>query len=207
MAQVKLESRHREGTGKGLARKLRREGRVPAILYGHKETPVSLDLDARTVNHLLHEYGHNAIITLTIQGGPGGGDTCMIVDFQRDIYQQQLIHVDLKRISLKEKIETPVPVHVTGTEKLEKEGGVIELMLPEVVVRCLPLEIPEQLELDVAHLELGDSVHASELKMPTGVELITEPEHVVLIVHIPRAVAEETAAPAEGEAAATPAAE
>ncbi|MEW6284495.1 MAG: 50S ribosomal protein L25 [Candidatus Eremiobacterota bacterium] len=209
MAQVKLESRHREGTGKGVARKLRRDGRVPGVLYGHKQTPVSLDLDAKAVNHLLHEYGHNAIITLSIQGGPGGEDTCMIVDFQRDIYQRELIHVDLKRISLQEKIETQVPVHVVGDEKIAKEGGVIELMLPEVEVRCLPLAIPENIEVDVSGLELGDNLQAGALTMPEGVELVTEADHVVLIVHIPRAVAEgegEAAPAAEGAAAPAPAA-
>lgn len=203
--QVKLEARHRTATGKGVARKLRREGRVPGVIYGHGEAPIALDLDSKTVNHLLHEFGHNAIITLTVSGGPGS-DTCMIKEFERDLYQKELVHVDLKRISLKEKIETAVPVHVVHAEKIEKEGGVLELMMPEVEVRALPLEIPESIEVDVSGLALGDNMHVSALKLPKGVELVSDPEAVLLLVHIPRAIIEEEAAAAEGaEAAAAPA--
>lgn len=205
MAQVKLEARHRTATGKGVARKLRREGRVPGVIYGHGEAPISLDLDAKAVNHLLHEFGHNAIITLTVTGGPGS-DTCMIKEFDRDLYQKNLVHVDLKRISLKEKIETMVPVHVVHGEKLEKEGGVLELMLPEVEIRALPLEIPESIEVDVSGLQLGDNLHVSALKLPSGVELVSDPEAVLLLVHIPRSVAEEEAAAEGAEGAAAPAA-
>lgn len=203
MAQVKLEARHRTGTGKGVARKLRRDGRVPAVIYGHGEAPIALDVDAKSVDHLLREFGHNAIIELSVTGG-AGSDTCMVKMFDRDLYQRHLVHVDFKRISLKEKIETRVPVHVVGDEKIEKEGGVLELMLPEVEIRALPLEIPESIEVDVSTLALGDNLHVSALKLPAGVELVSDPEAVLLLVHVPRAVAEAEAA--EGEAAAAPAA-
>lgn len=201
MAQVKLEARHRTATGKGVARKLRREGRVPAVIYGHGEAPIALDLDAKATSHLLHEFGHNAIITLTVTGG-AGSDTCIITEFDRDLYQKELVHVDLKRISLKEKIETSVPVHVLNAEKVEKAGGVLELIMSEVEVRALPLEIPENIEIDVSGVELGENLHVSALKMPKGVELVSDPDAVLLLVHIPRSLAEE----AEGaESAAEPA--
>lgn len=201
MAQVKLEARHRTATGKGVARKLRRDGRVPAVIYGHGEAPVSLDLDGKAVNHLLHEFGHNAIIELTVTGGPGS-DTCMIKMFERDLYQKQLVHVDFKRISLKEKIETRVPVNVVNSEKLEKEGGVIELMMQEVEVRALPLELPESVEVDVSGLALGDNLHVKAIKLPNGVELVSDPEGVLLLVHVPRALVEAGAEGAEGAEAA-----
>lgn len=204
MAQVKLEARHRTATGKGVARKLRRDGRVPATIYGHGEAPVSLDLDAKAVNHMLHEFGHNAIIELSVTGGPGS-DTCMIKMFERDLYQKNLVHVDFKRISLKEKIETKVPVHVVNSEKLEKEGGVLELMMPEVEVRALPLELPESVEVDVSGLALGDNLHVKAIKLPQGVELVGDPEAVLLLVHVPRAIAEAEGEGAEGAETAAPA--
>jgi large subunit ribosomal protein L25 len=140
----------------------------------------------------------------------------LVREVQRDIFRRQPIHVDFYAISLTERLETHVPVVLKGAAKGLSEGGVVEHVLRDILVECLPTQIPEQLELDITELVVGHSLHASDLTMPEGVTLLTAPEDVVVTVVAPRIHEEEVApaaaVPAEGvpgvstpEAAAEPA--
>lgn len=203
MERIGLKGQVRNGIGKGAARSLRRNGAVPAILYGRGREPRPVAVDARALAAALHTHaGLNVLIDLELAGNGGSEPTTVLVrEVQRDIFRHQPIHVDFHAISLTERLETHVPVVLKGTAKGVAEGGVVEHHLRDVLVECLPTQIPENFELDVTELVIGRSLHASDLVIPEGVTLVTPPEEVIVTVVAPRVV--EEAAPAA--AAAVPA--
>ncbi len=200
MSQVKLEANVREKTGKGVARKLRRQGRVPAVLYGHHlQTPIILDVDAKEMEGVLRTAGRTAIINLAV---PEGNQTAMLADYQRDVFGTCLLHVDFKQVRLDEKVTASVPVVLVGNSKGVKSGGVIEQLMREIQVEALPLDIPEHLEVDITEMDLGDHMTVADLKLTANMTVLAEPEETVAVIHVPRSVtlAEEQAA-AEAPAA------
>jgi len=203
MERVGLKAQVRDGIGKGAARSVRRGGGVPAILYGRGRTSQPIAVDGRALSAVLHTHaGRNVLIDLDLgDGGHAEPTTVMVREIQRDIFRHHPIHVDFYAISLTERLETRVPVVLKGTAKGVAEGGVVEHHLREVLVECLPTQIPEQFELDVTELVLGRSLHARDLVIPEGVTLVTPPEDVVVTVVPPKVI--EEAAPAA--AAAVPA--
>lgn len=206
MERVGLKAQIRDGVGKGVARSLRRGGAVPAILYGRGRSPQPLAVDARALSAALHTHaGLNVLIDLDLADGSRAEPTTVMVrEIQRDIFRHHPIHVDFHAISLTERLETRVPIVLKGTAKGIAEGGVVEHHLRDVLVECLPTQIPEQFELDVTELVLGRSLHVSDLVMPEGVTLVTPPEEVIVTVVAPKVIEEEVvpaaaaAAPAEG---------
>jgi len=202
--RVALKARVRDGLGKGAARSLRRAGTVPGILYGRGRDPRAVSVDGRALSAALHTHaGLNVLIDLELGGNGGGEPTVVMVrEVQRDVFRRQPIHVDFHAISLTERLEVRVPILLKGTAKGLSEGGVVEHILREVLVECLPTQIPEQFELDVTELVIGRSLHASDVTVPEGVRLLTAPEDVIVTVVAPRVIEEEVAAPA---AAAVPA--
>lgn len=208
MAQVKLDAKIRKETGKGVAKKLRREGRVPAVLYGrHLEQPIVMDVDAKTTENILHTVGKTAIISLEFEGGEN--QTAMLADYKRDVFGTYLQSIDFKQVNLNEKVIATVPVVVVGECAGVKDGGVLEHTLREVKIEALPLDIPAHIEVNVAELGLGHHMCVSDMNVPANVTILENADEQVVNVAIPRAaaVAEATVAEtAEGEAEA-PAAE
>lgn len=209
MERVGLKAQIRAGTGKGAARSARRGGAVPAVLYGRGRAAQAIAVDGRALSAALHTHaGLNVLIDLDLGGPasrvPGRAEptTVMVREIQRDIFRHHPIHVDFYAISLTERLETRVRVQLKGTAKGIAEGGVVEHHLREVLVECLPTQIPEQIELDVTELVIGRSLHASDLVIPGGVTLVTPPEDVVVTVVAPKVIEEEVAPAA---AAAVPA--
>jgi len=202
--RVALKARVRDGLGKGAARSLRRAGTVPGVLYGRGRDPRAVSVDGRALSAALHTHaGLNVLIDLELGGNGGGEPTVVMVrEVQRDVFRHQPIHVDFHAISLTERLEVRVPILLKGAAKGLSEGGVVEHILREVLVECLPTQIPEQFELDVTELLIGRSLHASDVTVPEGVRLLTAPEDVIVTVVAPRVIEEEVAAPA---AAAVPA--
>jgi large subunit ribosomal protein L25 len=178
VAQVKLESNTRENSGKGVARKLRAAGRIPGVLYGPTIEPIRLDLQEKALAELVNKYGLNPIINLSV-----GSEShlCMIKDIQRDVFQTRMLHLDLRKIDLKEKIEVNVPLHFEGEEGVNAVGLVVEQTVRHVRVKTTPAAIPEQFTVDVSKLRVGKTIHISEIKMPEGVELAQEDTSVVHI--------------------------
>ncbi|MDR7521641.1 MAG: 50S ribosomal protein L25 [Armatimonadota bacterium] len=206
MERVTLKARPREALGKGAARSLRRQGLVPAVVYGRGRDPQAVAVDAKALSEALHTHaGMNVLIDLEVPDGDGAEPTTVVVkETQRDIFRHHLIHVDFHAISLTETIEMHVPVVLKGTARGVAEGGVLEHHLREVLVKCLPTQIPDQLELDVTELLVGRSLHASDLVVPEGVTLLTPPDEVIVTVVAPRVheeAAPAAAAPAEAAAA------
>ncbi|MBI3924040.1 MAG: 50S ribosomal protein L25 [Armatimonadetes bacterium] len=207
MAQVSLECKRRENSGKGVARKLRAAGRIPGVLYGANMDPVKIDLDQKAVHNLLRKYGLNPIITLSIEGaGNGEGQqVCMIADYQRDVFQRNLLHVDLRKVDLSEKITKMVPIRIHGEVEVRVRGGILEMRIDHIEVRSLPLDIPPAFDLDISKCKTGDQMRVSDIPIPPKVEVLHEPEEVVLSIASPRKGTE--TAGEEGAEGAAPAAE
>jgi large subunit ribosomal protein L25 len=208
MERVNLEAKVRAGTGTGRVKKLRRAGQVPAVVYGRGIDATAVVVDAKALRGALHTTaGMNVLIDLTIGDGALSARTVMVKDVQRDIFRRDIIHVDFTTVNLTETVEAHVPIVFKGTPKgVTDDGGVFEAHLREVVVECLPMQIPERIEFDVSDLPLGKSVHVSDLVLPADVTLVSEPEEVVATVVAPRVVEEEVPAVAPEAAAAAAAA-
>ncbi|MBI3976080.1 MAG: 50S ribosomal protein L25 [Armatimonadetes bacterium] len=217
MERVNLAANLRDGQGKTGARRLRKSGQVPAVVYGHGRESQAVAVEGKALKATLHTHaGLNVLIDLGIQGNDGADkQLVMVKDLQRDLFTHDIIHVDFHVISLEETLEAHVPVILLGTPKGVVDGGVLEQHLREVLVECLPTQIPEHIEVDVTGLTIGHTIHAGELAIPDRVTLLTPTGAVVATVLTPR-VEEVPAVPAaaeavpaevaEGEAAETPAA-
>ena len=204
MAVIPLGGTRRENLGKGGARKARAAGQIPGVLYGHGEEPVPVSVGARDFDLALRGHkGGNPIVNLAVAGGEY---TALIRDVQYDPLTHDILHLDFQHISLTETIEVKVNVHLTGLPIGVKDGGgILETILREIEVRCLPTAIPASIEVDVSHLNIGDSVHVSEISVPNVTVLNDGAETIATVV--PPTVMEEKApeaavvegAPAEPE--------
>lgn len=207
MGDVKFKVESRENTGKGAARKLRQLGLAPGVVYGGgtNATPIAFDIDA--LERLLAS-SHGGFNTLIDLEGPKGaaGKTVIAKEFQREPIRGRILHGDFYEVNLKEKIQVSVPIHLTGTPAGVVLGGVLDQQLREVEMLCLPGSIPDDLHADVSGLELGDSLHLSDLTLPAGIDMHTDPSLTVATVLVPRGLKDgegEVEAP-EGEDAEAP---
>jgi large subunit ribosomal protein L25 len=210
VAQNDLSAEARSETGKGYNRKLRAAGRIPAVIYGKGRDSEPVTLDPKSLETLLHQSGAglNTLIDLSVGGRT---DTVLVKELQRHPVTGRYLHVDFFRLDLTQKVTVSVPIHFTGKAKGVEFGGILDHPLREIEVECLPRAIPEFIEVDVSALEVGDSIHVSELRLPEGVEVMTDPTLPVASVVLPAAEVEETptetvvegevAAGGEGEAA------
>ena len=211
MGNWALEVELREGTGKGVARKLRAAGRIPGVLYGRGEPPQSVVLDPRALERVIttSDAGMNTLIDLNIAGSRDRAERVVLVkELQRDPVRGAPLHVDFYQVDLTATIEVKVPIVLRGRPRgVELSGGILDQALRELDVECLPRAIPESITLDVSELEIGSSIHVRDLALPEGVVLRSDPDLSVASVITPK-VEEEVApvaAPVEGEAAAIPA--
>lgn len=201
--EQKLVGEKREGTGKGVARKLRAAGRVPAVLYGHGMDPVALSVDSRELLHLFHTgAGTNVLVDLVVDGAD---HLALAREIQRDHIKGRYVHVDFVAVRRDEKITISVPIRVVGDSVGVKAGGVLEHHLWDVEVECLPTGVPEAIEVDISALEIGSSLRVSDLVPPEGATILTGPEESVVAVQQPQArdveLEAEAAEGVEGEAA------
>jgi large subunit ribosomal protein L25 len=202
----KLKAEAREGHGKGAARKLRAAGMVPGVVYGHGIEPVPVAVDAKDLFHILHtDAGSNVLIDLQVKKDH---HLTLPREIQRDHVHGRFIHVDFLAVRRDEKITVDVPVELVGESHGVKEGGVVEHHLWEVKLSCFPTDVPDGIEADITALGIGDGLKAADLKIPDGVELVTDPEATIMAVVPPPILRlEEEEEAAEGEAAEGEAAE
>jgi len=202
-----LEARPRTPGTKNDARRVRRQGKVPAVVYGAGKAAVPVEVDPRQVSRILHsETGHNTVFDLTVDGER---TKAMIVDWQYEPIKGSLLHIDLKRIAMDQKLRVNVPIELVGEpEGVKTQGGLLEQIVREVEVECLPADIPNAVELNVAELVFGVVLRVSDLPKNDKVRFVTDPDqpvaHIISIkeevVATPEAVAgEAAAAPAEPE--------
>ena len=198
--ETKLTAQRREDSGKGVARKLRASGRVPAVLYGQGIDATPLTVDAKELNRLLHsEAGSNVLVDLKVD------DTEHLAiprEIQRDHIHARFIHVDFLAVSRTETITVNVPVVEHGEAAGIKEGGVVEHHLRELQVECLPQDVPDQIEIDITDVELGGMIHVSDVAAPPGVTILTNAEDAVLSIITPAVLRVEADLSVPGEEAA-----
>jgi len=165
-----LDAQVRTDMGKGASRRLRREGKVPAVLYGAGQDAVSLTLDHdKTNNAADHESFYARVLTLNIDGKKV---EAIVKDMQRHPFKPKLVHLDFQRVDNKQELVTSVPLHFINEEETQKAGGVVVHHLNEVEITVLPQNLPEFIQVDVAGLEVGENIHLTDLKLPEGVTLV-----------------------------------
>lgn len=192
----------RAARGKNEARRLRQSGRIPAVLYGAYQPALAVSVNPKEIERILHsQTGHNTIFNLRLDGEV---TPAMIVDWQYHPVHDYLLHVDLKRIDLNQRLRVWIPVLTEGEAKgVKQQGGLLEIVTREIEVECLPDEIPEHFTVNVTDLMIGQSIRAAEVALSGTMKLISPPDSV--IAHVIALRAEAHAAPA-AEAAPTEAA-
>ena len=207
MGEVTFEVEARDSRGKGAARKLRAQGLVPGVVYGGGREATAIAVDAAGLERLL-ERSHSGVNTLIDLAGntPVAGRTVMAKELQREAVRGSLTHVDFYEIDLTHKMEVDVPIHLVGTPEGVVLGGVLDQQIREITLLCMPNAIPDEIEADVSGMELGDSLHISDLTVPTGIEFATDDSLTVATVLVPRGLkdGEGEAEVAEGEEAEAP---
>jgi large subunit ribosomal protein L25 len=205
-----LTAHERELGRKGPSRRLRAAGQIPGIVYGHDFEPQAVAFSAAEFDSLLRHRSGTMIIDLKVAGA-GGDRLTVIREIQRNPVNGRVLHVDLQRISLKEKVHVQVPLHVIGVSPgVKEDGGILEYPVRSLDVKCLPNQIPDHFELDISSLRIGDAIHVRDLPIDHQLfEVLNEPEMVVVTVSAPRLLKTEAEAPAAEVAAegAEPAAE
>jgi len=203
MKEITIEANSRNGSGKGVARKLRMANKIPAVVYGRGDTPQALEIDYAGFHKVFHSlHGENAIINLRIDG-KAADKKALIRDIQYDPVDGNIMHIDFQRISMDQKIRLNVGVRLQGTAKgVKTSGGILQWSIRELEVSCLPANIPEAIEINIESLDIHDSIKVKDLNVP-NIEFLDDPEETIVNVVPPALIKEEAPAAAEGEAAAT----
>src|SRR5918995_6531889 len=202
---IEIVARKREMQGTGPARRLRRQGRVPGIVYGGEQEPINIELDHKDLYlNLRNERFHASILSLEVAGAK---EQVLLRSVTMHPYRPQVEHVDFQRVQKNKKLHMKVPLHFVNAEKspgVKDQGGVVSHVLNELDISCLPDDLPEFVEVDLGGLAVGNSVHARDLALPKGVELALKKEEnpVVATVVVPTLVTEEEEAAAAAAAVA-----
>ena len=191
MSVISLTAERRERLGKGGARKTRAAGLIPGVVYGHGEPPLGGSGEARAIRLALrHHEGSNPIVSLNVSGTEF---TALVRDAQFDPVSHKVLHLDFQRISLTETVEVKVGLKLVGLPVGVKDGGgILEHIVREVEVRCLPTAIPQAIELDVSALNIGESLHVRDLSVP-NVVILSDPDATVATVVPPTVIEEKPA--------------
>lgn len=205
--KFELDATVRHDMGKGASRRLRREEKVPGVVYGGGKDPVALTMEHKHIaKSLSHEAFYSHILTLKT-----GSDAERVIlkDVQRHPYKPRIVHVDFQRVRADEKLHMHIPLHFVGAEiapGVKDAGGLVSHIMSDVEISCLPDDLPEYIEVDISAMQLNDILHLSNLKLPKGVEIIAlshDDDKPVVSIHMPRIeeepVVEETEAPAPSE--------
>ena len=203
MEKVLLEAQKRDTINKASRSALRKEGKVPAIYYSKHHDPLPIQISERAIKPLVFT-SKTSLISLNVEGGDQELD-CIIKDVQFDPTTEKIVHLDLLGLKKGEKIQLELPVQLIGTPVGIKEGGILQHVLHRVEVECLPIDIPQYLEIDISNLALGQSVHVSDLKYDTLTILSASDAMIASVVH-PKVEKEPVVEePVEGEEGAEPA--
>jgi large subunit ribosomal protein L25 len=200
MATAQLSASTRRDTGKGAARTLRRDGKVPGIIYGHAREPLALEIPTRELQKLLDTISaESTVIDLAFDGKSA---RTLIREIQRHPFKKEILHVDFQELVAGEKVTVDIPIVLVGVpEGVRLSGGVLDQTLRELTIKVDPSNIPNHIDVDVTALQIGGSVHVREMNIPEGVEVMDDEDATICVVAAPRAAIEAAAAPAEGEAA------
>lgn len=189
-----LKAEKRQSKGTRVSRKLRQQGLIPAIIYGHKEDTVAVQLNAHDLTMELQH--HHRVLEVDLAGHR---ETCLVKDVQYDYLGEKILHVDLTRVSMDERVQVTVTLELRGTPAGVTEGGVLDQLLNEIELDCLVTEIPEVIKTKVNDLQIDQILTAGAIELPSGTKLVTEPDAPVATVRLKaeEVVEEEEIAPAE----------
>jgi large subunit ribosomal protein L25 len=199
MSQVVFAARNRAGSGSAEARRIRRSGRIPGIIYGHSGKTFSIDLDAREFANGIKGISASTIVTVNVEGQ---SHDAFVKDTQRNIMDGGILHVDFYEVDRDRVLRARVPLHIQGNPAGVREGGIFESSLHDVEVECLPKDLPERFVVDVSGLGVNQSIHVRDLSLGEGVRLISGGDQVIALVKFAKAgddAAAEEGTPAEGE--------
>lgn len=187
MQRMDLEAEQRQQSGKGAARALRRAGKIPAILYGEGKSSLLSVVPADLIKILRSESGENALINLKIKGGKSLEDrTAIFREFQRDPVTGEILHADLFELNMNKPIRVRVPILVKGNvPEGVKLGGVLQHNLREMMIECLPSIIPDHMNVDAAHLKIGESIHVRDLQVAEGIRVLEDKDLAIVSVAAP----------------------
>jgi large subunit ribosomal protein L25 len=201
MSQVVLSAKNRQGIGSAESRRIRRSGRIPAVLYGRTGQSIAIDLDTKEFVFGVRNISESTIVKVEVEGKTYDA---FVKDTQRNIVDGNILHVDFYEVESGVVLRAKVSVHIHGNPVGVRDGGVLENPLHEIEVECLPKDLPERLDIDISGLQVNQSFHVRDIPLGDGVRLISGADQVVALVKFAKA---EAAAPAaEAAAAATPAA-
>lgn len=197
--EAKLNLLTRGDSGKGAARKLRRAGRVPGVIYGGGDEPVMVSMEARETLQLFQSIPvDNTILNLSLDG-EAGPEQALVREVQVHPYRTELLHVDFIRVRRGVPIEVHVPVHLMGLpDGVRNDGGILEQVAHDIIVKCVPSLIPEAIEVDVTGFGIGDVLRAGDVVMPEGVENLVDPERMICGVSAARLAPQELEDEEEG---------
>ena len=202
MEQINLNARIRKVTGNNPARSLRREGRIPAVLYGPKTKPILLSVDSKEFEQVVKKSTIGSVLlNLMIQNGNTESRPAMVKELQTHPVTQRFLHVDFYEVDMQRKIKVMVPVVVRGKAKGVEEGGLLQIAHREIEVLCLPTEIPESFEVDVTDLDIGDAIHLEDIQAVGNIEIVAEANVTVVSVLAPKVEVEAVEEIVEGEEA------
>jgi large subunit ribosomal protein L25 len=197
MASATLNGQIRQQGSKSAARKIRREASLPAVLYGLKDN-VSLKVNQKDLGKIMAQHGHNVLIALSIEGDSSKQRQVIVKDYQRHPLETDWLHVDFLEIDMHKKTRVLVPVKLVGHSPGEKQGGLINHAVKEIEVECLPGDIPDEIEINMPDVKLGEVVHISDLKLSDKLEIMDDPGNAIVSVYVEKV---KEAAPEEGEEA------
>jgi len=194
MNNATLTVRTRDGHGKQAAKHLRSSGWTPAVLYGGDGAPLPVQVEAHALEMFLRRGHLTSLISVTVEGG----ETTQVLlrEPVRHPVTDELLHVDMMRVSSKSRVTVEVPIELVGTAKGFLEGGIVDQVLHDLEIECLATEIPESIKVDVAALGIGDHIAVSALDLP-GIRVLTDPSATIVTISAPRAEVVEVAAPTE----------
>ncbi len=205
MKEAVLETELRSHVKKSDLKMLRSKGMIPAVFYGKNEKTQQLSISVKKFKEIVHSGGANVLINLKLKDG---SKTAIIKEVQRHIISQEPIHIDFQAISLKEKVQVSVPLHIVGIAPgVKLAGGILEHLMREVVIKCLPTEIPQKIDVDVSNLQIGNAILVKDLPKTEGVEMISSLGSIIVNVVSPTIIEEKPAEGAAAETAATTSAE
>lgn len=174
-------------TGKGPARQGRMAGTIPAVIYGESKASVALTVNAKAFAAVVHgSQGEHAVVHVEVEDKPELSGPSLIKDVQHHPIREHIVHADFLRIKLDQAIQTLVPINLVGHCVGLVEGGVPDQQLRELEIECLPLDVPDQIDVDIANLHIGELLHVSDLEKQPNLTILTDPERTIIAIHAPR---------------------
>jgi large subunit ribosomal protein L25 len=199
MASATLAAELRTETGKGVARKLRAAGRVPAVIYGHNREPQSLSVDARELGRLLERVSAGSTV-IELSGLGAGAARTLIREIQRHPVKRNVVHVDFQELVAGERVTVYCPIVYVGTATgVREQGGLLEEVMRQLYISVDPSSIPNHIDVDVSGLTIGHPLHVRDIQLPAGVQVLDDPDATVVAVSAPKTATETTEGPTTAE--------